>query len=96
MAVLDMGEREIQERLLAFVASDLGASRQGAPVGLDDELLAEGIIDSMGVMQLVLFIEETLVTVVEDEEIVPENFASIRVLAGLVAAKRNGPAPQPL
>jgi acyl carrier protein len=95
VAVVDLSEQEIQERLQAFVASEFAANREGAPVGLDDGLLAEGIIDSMGVMQLVSFIEETLGIVVDDEDIVPENFQSLRAVADLVAAKRDKAARPP-
>jgi acyl carrier protein len=94
VAGVGLSEREIQERLQAFAASEFGASR-GAPVGLDDGLLGDGIIDSMGVMQLVSFVEETLGVAIDDEEIVPENFASLRALAKLVAAKQGGSGTEP-
>jgi acyl carrier protein len=84
-----LSELEIQQQLQAFAASEFGANR-GTPVGLDDALLVEGIIDSMGVMQLVSFVEERLGVSVDDEEIVPENFTSLRALAQLVAAKQDG------
>lgn len=85
-----MREREIQERLTEFVASELATRGDGRSVGLDDGLLAEGIIDSMGVMQLVSFVEEALGAVVDDEDIVPENFESLRALTRLVVANRAG------
>lgn len=91
---MGLSEPDIQERLQAFAASEFGANRS-TPVGLDDGLLAEGIIDSMGVMQLVSFVEETLGVAVDDEEIVPENFASLRALAQLVAAKQGGSGAEP-
>jgi acyl carrier protein len=94
VASVGLSEQEIQERLQGFAASEFGANR-GSPVGLDDQLLVEGIIDSMGVMQLVSFVEEQLGVSVDDEEIVPENFASLRALARLVAAKQGGAGAEP-
>ena len=44
----------------------------------DASFLEEGIVDSTGVLELVMFVEETFNIVVEDEEIVPENFDSVR------------------
>jgi len=43
--------------------------------------LEEGIIDSTGVLELVMFVEETFGITVEDEEILPENFDSVQQLA---------------
>jgi acyl carrier protein len=43
--------------------------------------LEEGIVDSTGVLELVMFVEETFGITVEDEEIVPENFDSVQKLA---------------
>jgi len=47
----------------------------------DASFLEEGIVDSTGVLELVMFVEETFSIVVEDEEIVPENFDSVQKLA---------------
>ena len=50
----------------------------------DTSFLEEGIVDSTGVLELVMFVEETFGITVKDEEIVPENFDSIERLAGYV------------
>ncbi|MFQ5706815.1 MAG: acyl carrier protein [bacterium] len=53
----------------------------------DEDLLNQGIIDSMGVLQLVAFIEEKFAVEVADEDIVPENFRSINCLVSFVQKK---------
>jgi len=53
----------------------------------DDSFLEEGIVDSTGVLELVMFVEETFGIVVEDEEIVPEKFDSVERLACYVRLK---------
>ena len=50
----------------------------------DVSFLEEGIVDSTGVLELVMFVEETFGVTVEDEEIVPENFDSVERLARYV------------
>jgi acyl carrier protein len=47
-------------------------------------LLDEGIIDSMGVLELVLFLEENFGVSVTEREVVPENFDSIDALTAFV------------
>ncbi|RLC60779.1 MAG: acyl carrier protein [Chloroflexi bacterium] len=49
--------------------------------------LEEGIVDSTGVLELVMFVEETFNVTVKDEEIVPENFDSVEQLARYVRQK---------
>lgn len=59
----------------------------------DTSFLEEGIVDSTGVLELVMFVEETFGIEVADEEIVPENFDSVNQLARYVRAKIQETAP---
>jgi len=63
--------------------------------GLKDNssFLEEGIVDSTGIMQLVSFIQEQYLIVVEDEELTPENLDSIQKVADFVQQKRRTLAP---
>jgi acyl carrier protein len=54
----------------------------------DTSFLDNGIIDSTGVLELVMFIEETYGISVEDDEIVPENLDSISKIAEYVQRKQ--------
>jgi acyl carrier protein len=58
-----------------------------ADVGDDASLLEEGIVDSTGVLELVAHLEETYGIEVKDEEIVPENFDTVRSLCTYVQRK---------
>ena len=53
----------------------------------DASFLEEGIIDSMNVMELILFVEEQFGVEVTDEEIVPDNFDSVTRIADFVRRK---------
>ena len=44
-------------------------------------------MDSTGVLELVMFVEETFGIAVEDQEIVPENFDSVSRLAAYIRQK---------
>jgi len=57
---------------------------------LDDEVsfLENGIIDSTGVLELVSFIQETYGIKVKDDELIPNNFDSLRKLDTFVMNKR--------
>ncbi|HKZ70329.1 MAG TPA: acyl carrier protein, partial [Anaerolineales bacterium] len=49
--------------------------------------LENGIVDSMGVMQLVLFVEEAFDINIDDSDLVPDNFDSISKLAAYIRRK---------
>jgi acyl carrier protein len=53
----------------------------------DEDLLEKGIIDSIGIMKLILFIEETLGIKVDDEDIVPENFQTLNNMVKFIEHK---------
>ena len=52
-----------------------------------DTLLETGILDSLGVLDLVGYVEQKFSIVVADEELVPENFQSVDTLATYVQRK---------
>ena len=53
----------------------------------DTSFMEEGIIDSTGILELVFFLEETFGISVEDNELIPENFDSLKKMARYVEAK---------
>ncbi|HBB32925.1 MAG TPA: acyl carrier protein [Cyanobacteria bacterium UBA8803] len=78
----------IQEMLRQHIADNILFSTNGYPYPDDASFLENGIIDSMNVMELVLFLEEKWGIKIEDTEIVPENFDSVSGLAGFVRSKQ--------
>jgi acyl carrier protein len=79
-----------EDQLRDFIASELhwrGARRQLTD---DRPLIADGIVDSLGLFELVGFVEQHLGVEVADEELLPENFATIATISRFVAAKRAG------
>ena len=56
----------------------------------DTSFLEEGIIDSTGILELVMFLEETYRIEIEDEELVPENMDKLRNIARFLDRKLSG------
>jgi len=54
----------------------------------DDSFLERGIVDSTGVLELVMFVEENFGFNVPDEDILPENFDSVARLAAYVGRQK--------
>ena len=58
-------------------------------IGVHDSLLDSGIIDSLGTLEVVNYLEQELGVEVSDEEMVADTFESVHAIAQFVAAKRN-------
>jgi len=59
----------------------------GEGLSPSQSLLESGVVDSTGVMELVLFLEQTFHIEVADEDLVPENLDSVSNIAGFVDRK---------
>ena len=56
----------------------------------DASFLEEGIIDSTGMLELVMFIESTYGIKIADNELVPENLDSLNNIAAFLERKNRG------
>jgi acyl carrier protein len=65
----------------------------GAPVEVkeDDNLLANGIIDSLGVLKLVSFIEHQFQVEIPDEDVTLKNFRCLKDIASYLENKKQQP-----
>lgn len=90
------GDTQVEGDVVAGVKDALRAHlAKSLRVALDEDsedrdLLGEGLIDSMAVMELVAFIEENFEVIVADEEIIADNFRSLESMVFYVAYKRTG------
>jgi acyl carrier protein len=71
-----------------FIASELSLGRDTGAVAPEDDLLAKGLVDSHGVMELVGFLEERYGISVDDADLTPENFQSLVRIEEFVARKK--------
>ncbi len=55
----------------------------------EDSFLENGIIDSTGVLELIMFLEDTYNIKVEDNEVTPENLDSFQALSSFIKLKLN-------
>lgn len=81
---------EIQNQLRDYIVSQFMYDQPNAKLAAEDDLLNEGIVDSMGILQIVNFLEEKFGVAVSDEEITPENFRSLGTLTDFIMQKRGG------
>lgn len=81
----------IESKLLEFISEELQVP--GDVLTVDYELIANRVVDSLGLLQIVSFLESEYEIEVADEELVPDHFATVSSIVGLVESKiagRNG------
>ena len=76
------------ERIQLFILENYLFTSDTAALGVDDSLLGRGIVDSTGMLEIIMFIEEQLGVTVKDEEMVPENLDSVSRITAFVESKR--------
>lgn len=79
----------MEEQIRDYITDNLLFGGTTVEFDNNSSLLELGIVDSVGVMELVLFVEETYDLRIEDDEIVPENFDSVSHLANYIRSKQN-------
>ena len=69
---------------------------EGGDQGLKDDvsLLNEGVLDSVGVLSVIGFLEEMFQIEVEDHEVVPDHLESVDAMVAFVQGKLNGGCPE--
>jgi len=68
-----------EQMLLDYIKQDLLKGRVSS-LSADDDLLDSGILNSLGILQLVSFVDERLGITIPDEDVVYENFNSVSAL----------------
>lgn len=74
----------VMEELEKFVVNELAVEHDKKSIAPDEDLLMQGIIDSMGVLKLSSFIEEKFGVKVTDIDMVPENFQNLESLSEFI------------
>lgn len=81
-------DNTIAQTLRSFIQENFLYMRPDLQYADDDSLLAKGVIDSLGVMEIVGFLEEHFEMTVEQDDVTEQNFGSVAAIARYVAAKR--------
>jgi acyl carrier protein len=77
---------EISDKVKAFISTELMFEDNGAAL-TDETPLLEGVIDSLGLMQMISFIEEEFDVAIDDAEVTASNFRTIGDIERLVEQK---------
>lgn len=82
-----MNMETVSEKLIEFFQNNILYGESFDDIDRDESLIDKGYIDSIGIISLVAYIENTIGIKVYDNEIIPENFDSINSIYGYLNKK---------
>lgn len=74
----------IDKDVRQFLADNFILDDGGAGLEADESLTQAGVLDSMGVLELIMFIEQHFDVSIPDEDTLPENLDSVSRIVGYV------------
>lgn len=81
-----MNSDEIRSRVRSFIDENFLYMRPDFTLGDDDSLMGNGIVDSMGVMEMIEFLESEFGVAVDDTDITEANIGSLNAIAAYVSS----------
>jgi acyl carrier protein len=78
-----------REALRQYVLENCLFTDDGSKLKDGESFLETGLLDSTGILEIILFVEETFGIKVKDEEMLPDNLDSIDSLVAFVARKQS-------
>ena len=85
---MSQNQPNLESEIRRFITENMLFGADGFNYDDNDSLLEAGIVDSIGVMELVTFVDKTYKITVPPEDISPENFDSISRLANYVRRRQ--------
>jgi len=78
----------IEKKVKEYILDNFLFTSDSNALANEDSFLDKGIIDSTGIMEVIMFLEEAFGITVDDEEMVPENLDSVNNIVGFVERKQ--------
>ena len=73
-----------QAAIIKYIQENLLSKKGEIELSPEDDLLGSGLLDSMGVMRLVGFVEETFNIKIPAEDIVIDNFMDVKSITNYI------------
>ena len=79
---------------LKFIGDEILGRKPGPEIQSGDDLLTSEIVDSMGVMRLVAFVEDTFDVKIPSEDVSLENFISVDAICKYLDSRNTSAADE--
>jgi len=79
----------VEEQVRNFILENFLFTDDQSALKNDDSFRNNDILDSTGILELIMFLEEEIGITVEDMEMIPDNLDSVNKLATFINRKRH-------
>ena len=79
---------ELDQTICRYLADNVPYVDDGFEYGNDTSFIDQGLIDSTGVMELVMYVQSEFDITVDPHEVTPDNFDSVNKLMAFVRRKQ--------
>jgi acyl carrier protein len=83
-------DEQIFDALASFLVQEGTGGGAAIVVAPDTDIIGQGLVDSLGIFKLIAFVEETFAVTIEPDEVLLENFQTLRALRNLIVTKLGG------
>jgi acyl carrier protein len=77
----------LRDKIRGFILENYLFTTDTSQLGLDDSLLDRGIVDSSGMLEIILFLEEEFGVAMKDAEMIPDNLDSVNRIVRFLQTK---------
>ena len=78
---------DIKDGLREFITTEMKWDGPAADLTDDYQLLEREVVDSLGIFKIISFLENEFDIIVDDDDLIPENFNTISSISELVTSK---------
>jgi acyl carrier protein len=82
-----MSQSEFSARIKEFIMTEVSPELGLQQIGDDEPLIDSGIVDSLGILRILTFLDETFGVDLASEEIKLENFRTVRLICDLISQR---------
>jgi acyl carrier protein len=77
----------IKDTIRHYISTEIAVGGANRTISDTDQLIEKGIIDSLGIMTLLNFLETEFDVQIDGDDLSPENFSSVTAISDLVVRK---------
>jgi len=77
----------MEKGIITYIEKELASDELEDGLEITDDLLGSGILDSLGMVKLITFVEETFAVSIPPEDMVIENFMTVENICEYINTK---------
>ena len=80
---------DVETAIERFVVDEIMLGDSNTKIDPNESLISSGVLDSLALLRLIAFLEEQMGVMVDDSEVIPENFESINEIKSFIEKKKH-------